>query len=355
MFVGGQVNKETITFDYSIPTVTKVTPYCGQGVSCMAPVDAFDTDGCSASLYWEEYGAWQARSKGVAGGKAPRMCGTGGANDKWQMAVIEGTSLGSSALAATGAPLRISVKSATSVDGQDADVFYLVTGTGTTDGAGGKCPECEHTHTRIIAMSAPGYGRHLNLTVALGDSISNGFPWSYKAPQVTRVEAFDGSNLRTDGKASLIVRGANLGSSPTVLYTPPTPSDGSTAAAGATAGTTTAGTAAAGTAAGGTVVRRSSGNVNVRVFFGYEYDVGGVAIGFTGVDVSTGLPLGGASMRECADLTPWTQDETDAAQAVLGPAQWYRSYDFSSSELPVNVDGLPYVEEGRRSDVLAMC
>ena len=24
----------------------------------MAPVDAFDTDGCSASLYWEEYGAW---------------------------------------------------------------------------------------------------------------------------------------------------------------------------------------------------------------------------------------------------------------------------------------------------------
>ena len=31
VFVGGQVNKETITFDYSIPTVTKVTPYCGQG------------------------------------------------------------------------------------------------------------------------------------------------------------------------------------------------------------------------------------------------------------------------------------------------------------------------------------
>ena len=251
------------------------------------------------------------------------------------MAVIEGTSLGSSALAATGAPLRISVESATSVDGQDADVFYLLTGTGTAGGAGGVCPECEHTHTRIIARSAPGYGRNLNLTVALGDSTSNGFPWSYKAPQVARVEAFDGSNLRTDGKAFLIVRGANLGSSPTILYTPATFTDGSTDGSTATAG------AVAGATAGGAGGRRSSGNINVRVFFGYEYDVGGVAIGFTGVDASTGLPLGGASMRECADLTPWTREETDT-QAVLGPAQWYRSYDYSSSELPQNVDGHPY-------------
>ena len=36
-----------------------------------------------------------------------RRCGYD--NDRWQMAIIEGTSLGSTALALAGAPLRISV------------------------------------------------------------------------------------------------------------------------------------------------------------------------------------------------------------------------------------------------------
>ena len=66
---------------------------------------------CADLLLWEDYTEWQARkSAALSTGQLTaldRRCGYD--NDRWQMAIIEGTSLGSTALALAGAPLRISV------------------------------------------------------------------------------------------------------------------------------------------------------------------------------------------------------------------------------------------------------
>ena len=300
VFVGNQTSTDVVTFDYTVPSVTKITPYCGKGIICQAPYDEFETDGCSALAYWEEYNAWQARRGGaqttVLGNEYERMCGPP-SNDRWQMAIIEGTSLGSSALAATGAPLRISV----TAGGKDDEVFYL---------SPGDCPECEHTHTRIVARSAKGYGRNLNLTVALGNSVSNPLNWSFKAPKITRVDSAAGGSLVTNGADMVVVRGTNMGRSGNV------------------------------------------GTMQVRVFFGVEYDMlTGAPIGFKdpadGTTGGTGL-IEGVQMKECGMPKDGTADKT----TITGSAQWLPSYNYSSVESAVNVDGFPYIVCIPQTDVV---
>ena len=305
VFVGNQTSAESytnkdkyekVTFDYTIPTITKVTPYCGKGIACQLPYDTFETDGCSALAYWEEYNAWQARKAGarttVLGNEYERMCGVP-LNDKWQMAIIEGTSLGSSALASTGAPLRISV----TAGGTGDEVFYL---------SPGDCPECEHTHTRIVARSALGYGKNLNLTVALGDSVSNPVSWSFKSPKIIRVDSAAGGSLVTNGVDSVVVRGSNMGKSGEV------------------------------------------GDMKVRVFFGVEYDMlTGAPIGFKNLAAGTGL-IEGVQMKECGMPEAGAADNTK----ITGSAQWLPSYNYSSVESPVNVDGFPYIVCIPQTDVV---
>jgi hypothetical protein len=310
VFVGNQTSTDVVTFDYSVPSVTKITPYCGKGIICQAPYDEFETDGCSALAYWEEYNAWQARRGGaqqtVLSNEYERMCGPP-SNDRWQMAVIEGTSLGSSALAATGAPLRISV----TAGGKDDEVFYL---------SPGDCPECEHTHTRIVARSAKGYGRNLNLTVALGNSVSNPVNWSFKAPKITRVDSAAGGSLVTNGADMVVVRGSNMGRSGNV------------------------------------------GTMKVRVFFGVEYDMlTGAPIGFKDPAGAGGTGLTeGAQMKECGmpkdgteGLITLKDDGMDAGKATItGSAQWLPSYNYSSVESAINVDGFPYIVCIPQTDVV---
>jgi hypothetical protein len=305
VFVGNQTSAESytnmdkyekITFDYTIPTITKVTPYCGKGIACQLPSDTFETDGCSALAYWEEYNAWQARKAGarktVLSNEYERMCGVP-LNDKWQMAIIEGTSLGSSALASTGAPLRISV----TAGGKGDEVFYL---------SPGDCPECEHTHTRIVARSALGYGKNLNLTVALGDSVSNPVSWSFKSPKIIRVDSAVGGSLVTNGVDSVVVRGSNMGKS------------------------------------------GEAGDMKVRVFFGVEYDMlTGAPIGFKNLAAGTGL-IEGVQMKECGMPKAGAADKTK----ITGSAQWLPAYNYSSVESPVNVDGFPYIVCIPQTDVV---
>ena len=234
--VGNQDSVQTSYFTYSQPKITSLTSFCGSKQQCRAPTERFETDGCADLRLWEEYTEWVARrtafidtagaaSKGGTGGgttggssavntvsgrrqlaeierrlaaatdSLDRHCGFD--NDRWQMAVIEGTSLGSTALAQAGAPLRISV-----THGGRSEVYELTT----VD-----CADCIHTHTRIVARSASGFGQGLNLTVALGDSVSNALPWSFKAPEVMHVDARTGSSISATGLSEVFIRGRNFG------------------------------------------------------------------------------------------------------------------------------------------------
>ena len=312
--VANQTSTETVTFDYSKPRITKVTPYCGERYKCRAPADRFDTDGCADLALWEGYLDWNARKlskkQGADGSEYERRCGYD--NDRWQMVVIEGSSLGSTALARTGAPLRVAVKRLDA--GDDEEDFPLVTDNPS-------CEECTHTHGRIIARSAWGYGRTLNITVALGESVSNPLPWSYKAPSVSSIDPSSGSVISAGGDGGVIIRGRNFGKTNT-------PS-----------------------------------KMRVRVFVGFEYNLKGNAVGFRDssskavVDLAgkhttfVHIPgnvalLEGVSMKECVntDVDELTKKET------VYPAAWHASYN-SSVRSARNPDGHPYITCTMAKDV----
>eukprot|EP00947_MAST-08B_sp_MAST-8B-sp1_P000313 g313.t1 len=118
--IGNQQSSNDVKFDYSEPVLTKVTSYCGSRHVCKEPLDRFETDSCTDIALWEDYTEWQGRLAAAGAalatgddsvyssrGSLERKCGYD--NDRWQMAVIEGSSLGSKALAQAGAPLSIFV------------------------------------------------------------------------------------------------------------------------------------------------------------------------------------------------------------------------------------------------------
>ena len=318
--VANQTSSEKVAFDYSKPRITKVTPYCGpKPFACGEPIDRFDTDGCTNIILWERYSDWKARKssalKTVLGPEYDRKCGTalfGSDNDRWQMVVIEGSSLGSTALARSGAPLRVAVtRPGAGANGED---FQL-----DTDNL--NCEECSHTHNRIVARSAWGYGRSLNITVALGESVSNPLPWSYKAPSITTIASSVGSAISAGGDGGIILRGSNFGRT------------------------------------------NAPGKMRVRVFIGFDYDVRGKAVGYrdssskaivdlAGKDASFVHALGnvdlleGISMKECINVVvdELTKEETKS------PARWHASYNYSVRGAR-NVDGHPYVTCSPQKDV----
>ena len=53
LFVANQTSEEPVTFDYTVPMITKVTPFCGARYRCRSPLDMFATDGCADLLLWE--------------------------------------------------------------------------------------------------------------------------------------------------------------------------------------------------------------------------------------------------------------------------------------------------------------
>eukprot|EP00947_MAST-08B_sp_MAST-8B-sp1_P004632 g4632.t1 len=216
------------------------------------------------------------------------------------MAVIEGTSLGSAALAATGAPLKISVS------GCGPEPFQLTVPLGADcsadQAADVGAPSC-HTHTRVLARGSFGFGRDCTLKLSFGDSVSNGLPWSYKAPTVTAMEASDGSeHPSTDGKSEIVVRGKNMGK---------------------------------------TGLQADQSTMPVRVLIGTEFDIQGRYVGDTG-------------MKECGYptiVTPASEDPKTGVKtpavtswaAGFTPARWHAAYNYSSVARTRNVDGHPYL------------
>ena len=308
--VANQAGTSATKFDYTIPTITSVTPYCGAKYKCRAPAGQFDTDGCSDLLLWEDYTDWQGRRnsalKTILNSDFDRKCGYD--NDRWQMAIIEGTSLGSYALAQSEAPLRVAV----SRPDQKED-FPLPTS------KAGKCAECIHTHTRIIARSAWGYGRNLNLTVALGASVSNPFPWSYKAPEIRSINSASSNVISANGAGEIVLRGRNFGKT------------------------------------------TDPAKMVVRVFIGYDYNVRGEAIGYqdnagTLIDLAgqkswtrelvADINMNGRGMKECFTMVT---DETTGDTNKLR-ARWHSSYNYSIPGAR-NVDGFPYIACTPQKDV----
>ena len=329
---GNQESAEQVAFDYSQPKIVSLSAFCGEEHQCRSPKDQFETDGCADMRLWEEFTEWQGRRiSALASTDAPsstarnanspkwsynsadnmgdlaRHCGFD--NDRWQMAVIEGSSLGSTALALAGAPLRIAVRHA----GRD-ETYLLSTQ---------NCPTCVHTHTRIVARAARGLGKGLNLTVELGDSISNPLPWSFKAPEVMVVESNEGGAISAAGNSEVYVRGRNFGAP-------------------------------------------SAGGVPVRVFIGVEFSMearGTPAsiVGFRDARTREPIDLGrkpwlledpdvlanleGKSMKECYTLTPGEGDKM-----AKGPAQWHPSYNYTIPKAR-NVDGFPYISCSPQRDV----
>ena len=113
---GNQVSaSNAVTFDYTNPKITSVQPYCGTKSACREPVGLFETDGCADKQLWEDFVEWKGRVAGALeqdlGSKYERKCGFD--NDRWQMALIKGSSLGShklaEAMAKSGSPLKVSV------------------------------------------------------------------------------------------------------------------------------------------------------------------------------------------------------------------------------------------------------
>jgi hypothetical protein len=303
-----------LTFDYTRPTIKSVMPYCPwmPENKCRAPQDQFDTDGCSDIVLWEDYTDWQGRRNSalqtVLNSDFDRKCGY--ANDRWQLALIEGTSLGSYAMAQAGAPLRVAVSRPDQVED-----FLLSTAKVAS------CPECLHTHTRIVARTAWGYGRDLNLTVAFGASKSNPYTWSYKAPEIRSIHSSGSNVINADGAGEIILRGRNFGrtADPTKMV--------------------------------------------VRVFIGYDYNVKGEAIGYQGgdgllIDLAAIVGVGGDSkrelfksmqgkgMKECHTLYT---DETTKIESKLA-ARWHPSYNYSIPGAR-NVDGFPYIACSPQKDV----
>jgi hypothetical protein len=314
--VANQESVDAITFDYTVPTITKLSPYCGDRYKCRAPVDKFDTDGCSNVLLWEDYTDWRARRVGTkisSSSDLERRCGVD--NDRWEMVIIEGTSLGSTALSASGAPLRVALNKA----GQAED---FVLGVGTS----ANCPECSHNHTHIIARSAQGYGRGLKLSVALGESVSNTLSWNFKPPEVRAIDSDGGSIISANTGGSVILRGRNFGHTGNPAQMP------------------------------------------VRVFFGYDYNLQGEPTGYMlsgsgdagangGVyDLAAKWPdkvtsddlkfLVGKGMKECK--TTVIDDISGETKSM--PARWQPSYNYTVRGAR-NVDGHPYVVCSPKKDV----
>ena len=314
--VANQESVDAITFDYSVPTITKLSPYCGDRYKCRAPVDKFDTDGCSNVLLWEDYTDWRARRVGTkitSSSDLDRRCGVD--NDRWEMVIIEGTSLGSTALSASGAPLRVALNKA----GQAED-FVLGVGTNAN------CPECSHNHTHIIARSAQGYGRGLKLSVALGESVSNTLSWNFKPPEVRAIDSDGGSIISANTGGSVILRGRNFGHTGNPAQMP------------------------------------------VRVFFGYDYNLQGEPTGYMlsgsgdagangGVyDLAAKWPdkvtsddlkfLVGKGMKECKT----TAIDDISGETKSMPARWQPSYNYTVRGAR-NVDGHPYVVCSPKKDV----
>ena len=299
------------TFNYTKPVITKVTAYCGKNDldGCSAPADKFNTDGCAEQTDWEDYTDWYGRT---IGGTSPRRCGTE-KNPRWQMAIIEGTSLGSYALAQAGADLQVLVS------GDDEAPFVLATTKADS------CAECTHTHTRIVALVALGYGRDLDLTVSLGASVSNPYPWNYKPPEITRIEASNNNAISAAGDGEVFLRGRNFGrtSNPAKMI--------------------------------------------VRVFIGYEYNFQDEAIGYVdgggntydlaklatnrttawGRDSVSAANMQGRKMKECRG--PVKSEEGDLF-VEYAAAQWHPSYDRSIPGAR-NVDGFPYITCTPQKDV----
>ena len=316
VWTGNQESVELVAFDYSQPNIVSLGAFCGDEHQCRSPKDQFETDGCADMRLWEEFTEWQGRKiSALASTDAPsstsdlaRHCGFD--NDRWQMAIIEGSSLGSTALALAGAPLRIAVRHA----GRD-ETYFLSTQ---------DCPTCVHTHTRIVARAARGLGRDLNLTVELGDSISNPLPWSFKAPEVMVVESNEGGAISAAGNSEVYVRGRNFGAP-------------------------------------------SAGGVPVRVFIGVEFSMEARGtptsiVGFRDARTLEPIDLGrkpwlledpdvlanleGISMKECYTLTLGENDEI----VKKGPAQWHPSYNYTIPKAR-NVDGFPYISCSPQRDV----
>ena len=313
LYVTNQTSEERITFDYSVPTITKVTPYCGKRYKCRSPIDEFDTDGCADLLLWEDFTEWQARrsaaqSAGVISDSLDRKCGYD--NDRWQLAIIEGTSLGSNALALAGAPLKVGVNH------PNGDMFELITQGDSSNG----CLECVHSHTRIVARSPWGYGKHLNLTVALGDSTSNALEWTFKKPECRVIDSSSNSVISSSGASGIVLRGRNFGKT------------------------------------------SHADRMKVRVFIGTDYTMGGQAVGFkytstqTQVDIynatlaATGAwnigTIEGASMKECHTIV--TPDGSTIKQFTN--ARWHMSYNYTIKGAR-NVDGQPYISCTPAKDV----